>query len=75
MEIKAEPQLMSPMVFAGQFLQFFDTIGLTNLSNARYCTYPVYLLLSKVHFTDLIKGQQHFTVIQIVGQIGHFESL
>ena len=29
--------------------------------------YPVYLLLSKVHFTDLIKGQQHFTVIQIAG--------
>ena len=24
--------------------------------------------LSQVHFTDLIKGQQHFTVIQIAGQ-------
>ena len=24
--------------------------------------------LSKVHFTDLIKGQQHFTVIQIARQ-------
>ena len=28
----------------------------------------VFAILSKVHFTDLIKGQQHFTVIQISGQ-------
>ena len=34
----------------------------------RQIFYPVYLLLSKVHFTDLIKGQQHFTVIQIARQ-------
>ena len=27
--------------------------------------YSVYLLLSKVHFTDLINGQQYFTVFQI----------
>ena len=46
----------------------FDTIGLTNVSNVRYCTPCMYLLLSKVHFTDIFKGQQHFTVIQIAGQ-------
>ena len=47
---------------------FFDTIGLTNLSNARYCTpyicyYPKYILQ-----TQVIKGQQYFIVIQIAGR-------
>ena len=53
---------MFPFVVSFQFFDTMQWIGLTNLSNA------IYWLLSKVHFTDLIKGQQHFTVVQIAGQ-------
>ena len=59
---------MAPKVL--QPLQLPPLTGMPHLQTHRalMVLYPVYLLLSKVPFTDLIKGQQYFTVIQIVGR-------
>ena len=45
---------------------FFYTIGLTNLSNLWSDIVP--RVFAIIQSTDLIKGQQHFTVIQIARQ-------
>ena len=44
---------------------FFDTIGLTNLSNLWSYIVPRVFVIIQSTFYRLIKGQQHFTVIQI----------
>ena len=52
-------------------VQFFDTIELTNLTNGRYCI-ACNLLLSKVHFTDLLKDSNTSQWIQIAQQYRTF---
>ena len=60
------------VVFAGSIDMFSDRLFMAGVSSANgkkadKSGIYLYLLLSKVHFTDLIKRQQYFTVIQNAG--------
>ena len=72
-QLKMQSEVMMSMSMAPKVPQPRQLPPLTGMPHLRthralMVLYSVYLLLSKVHFTDLIKGQQHLTVIQIARQ-------
>ena len=71
-QLKMQSEVMMSMSMVPKVPQPRQLPPLTGMPHLRthralMVLYSVYLLLSKVHFTDLSKGQQYFTVIQIVG--------